>query len=41
MSFPGLRGNLHSLEEWFDPKDAYKGVQQVLLTVLAYDRSIY
>ena len=37
----GQSGNLHSLEEWFDPKDAYKGVQQILLTVLAYDRSIY
>ena len=36
----GTSGNLHSLEEWFDPKDAYKGVQQILLTVLAYDRNI-
>ena len=36
----GQSGNLHSLEEWFDPKDAYKGVQQILLTILAYDRKI-
>ena len=36
----GQSANLHSLEEWFDPKDAYKGVQQILLTILAYDRKI-
>jgi tripeptide aminopeptidase len=35
----GRAGNLHSLEEWFEPEDAYKGVQQALLTILAFDSS--
>jgi acetylornithine deacetylase/succinyl-diaminopimelate desuccinylase-like protein len=33
----GRAGNLHSLEEWFEPEGAWKGAQQALLTVLAYD----
>ena len=33
----GKAGSLHSLEEWFEPADAYKGIQIALLTVLAYD----
>lgn len=33
----GTAGELHSLSEWFDPTDAYKGVQRALLTVLAFD----
>jgi acetylornithine deacetylase/succinyl-diaminopimelate desuccinylase-like protein len=33
----GLGGNFHSLEEWYEPKDAYRGIQNVLLTVLGYD----
>jgi tripeptide aminopeptidase len=33
----GRSGNLHSLEEWFEPEDAWKAVQQLLLTVLAFD----
>jgi tripeptide aminopeptidase len=33
----GLGGNFHSLEEWYEPKDAYQGIQNVLLTVLGYD----
>ncbi len=35
----GKAGNLHSLEEWFEPADAYRGIQRALLTVLAYDES--
>ncbi len=35
----GKAGNLHSLEEWFEPADSYKGIQRALLTVLAYDES--
>lgn len=30
----GKSGRGHSVEEWFDPKDAYLGPQQVFLTVL-------
>jgi acetylornithine deacetylase/succinyl-diaminopimelate desuccinylase-like protein len=33
----GKAGNFHSLEEWFEPENAWRGVQRVLLTVLAYD----
>jgi hypothetical protein len=35
----GKAGNLHSLEEWFEPADSYLGIQRALLTVLAYDES--
>ena len=35
----GGKGNLHSLEEWFEPEDAYQGIQMALLTVLAYDEA--
>lgn len=31
----GLNGNMHSTEEWFNPKDAYLGPQKTLLTLLA------
>jgi tripeptide aminopeptidase len=31
----GLNGDYHSLNEWFDPKDAYLGPQKNLLAVLA------
>jgi len=34
----GNSGNLHSLEEWFDPDRAYEGVQQILLTILEWDK---
>jgi acetylornithine deacetylase/succinyl-diaminopimelate desuccinylase-like protein len=33
----GRAGNLHSLQEWFEPDGAWKGAQQALLTVLCYD----
>ncbi|MBV9081094.1 MAG: peptidase dimerization domain-containing protein [Acidobacteriaceae bacterium] len=35
----GRAGNMHSLEEWFEPEDSYTGIQRLLLTVLAYDES--
>lgn len=31
----GKGGNVHSLSEWYDPTDSYKGVQRNLLTVFA------
>ena len=31
----GSNGRVHTIEEWFDPKDAYLGPQKTLLTVLA------
>lgn len=36
----GEAGNAHSPAEWFDPTDAHKGIQRVLLTILEYDRLI-
>ena len=33
----GRSGNLHSLEEWFEPEGAWRAIQQLLLTVLAFD----
>lgn len=33
----GGAGNLHSLEEWFEPEGSYRGIQKVLLTVLRWD----
>ena len=37
ISGGGRAGNLHSLEEWFEPEGAWKGAQRALLTVLGYD----
>ena len=37
MGGGGKSGNAHSLTEWYEPADAWKGPQTVLLTVLAYD----
>jgi acetylornithine deacetylase/succinyl-diaminopimelate desuccinylase-like protein len=37
MGGGGRGDNAHSLKEWFDPTDAWKGPQTVLLTVLAFD----
>lgn len=31
----GANGRVHSIDEWYDPKDAYLGPQKTLLTVLA------
>lgn len=31
----GLNGNMHATDEWFDPKDAFRGPQKDLLAVLA------
>jgi tripeptide aminopeptidase len=33
----GRGGSLHSLQEWFEPADAYKGIQKALLTILMFD----
>lgn len=33
----GHSDNHHSLDEWFEPEDAWRGAQTVLLTVLKYD----
>ncbi len=33
----GHSENHHSLDEWFDPREAWKGPQTVLLTILNYD----
>lgn len=30
----GIAGGTHSIHEWFDPTDAYKGVQRAFLTIL-------
>ncbi|MBL8177614.1 MAG: M20/M25/M40 family metallo-hydrolase [Bryobacterales bacterium] len=35
----GRGNNAHSLDEWFEPADAFKGPQMVLLTILAYGQS--
>jgi tripeptide aminopeptidase len=35
----GKGNNAHSLEEWFEPDEAWKGPQMVLLTILAYGQS--
>ena len=35
----GRAGSLHSLEEWFEPADAWKGIQKALLTILYYDQT--
>jgi len=35
----GQSGNLHSLEEWFEPDGAWRGFQQALLTILAFDET--
>jgi tripeptide aminopeptidase len=36
----GNAGNLHSLEEWFEPQGSYKGIQKVLLTILRWDEKL-
>ncbi len=37
MDGGGGAGNLHSLEEWFEPAGSSKGIQKLLLTVLRWD----
>jgi tripeptide aminopeptidase len=37
MGGGGRSGNAHSLEEWFEPANAWKGPQTVLLTILQFD----
>ena len=36
----GRGGSFHSLQEWYEPKDAYQGIQILLLTVLHYDEQL-
>lgn len=36
----GRADNAHSLSEWFEPENAWKGPQMVLLTMLAFDASL-
>jgi acetylornithine deacetylase/succinyl-diaminopimelate desuccinylase-like protein len=33
----GVAANAHSLQEWFDPTDAYRGTQALIATVINYD----
>jgi len=33
----GTGGDAHALEEWYEPEGAWRGAQQVLLTVLSWD----
>ena len=33
----GKGGNFHSPLEWFDPENAWQGVQQVFLTIVGFD----
>lgn len=35
----GRGNNAHSLDEWFEPENAWKGPQMVLLTILAFGES--
>lgn len=35
----GRSGNAHSLEEWYEPENAWRGVQMLLLTVLGFDEA--
>ena len=37
MGGGGRGGNAHSLAEWFEPANAWKGPQTVLLTILEFD----
>ena len=34
----GRAGNLHSLEEWFEPAGSAKGIQKILLAILRWDQ---
>jgi acetylornithine deacetylase/succinyl-diaminopimelate desuccinylase-like protein len=40
MGGGGRSGNAHSLEEWFEPANAWKGPQTVLLTILEFDSKL-
>jgi tripeptide aminopeptidase len=35
----GRAGNLHSLEEWFEPAGSSKGIQKVFLAILRWDEN--
>ena len=36
----GRSGSAHSVNEWFEPEGAWRGIEKVLLTVLAYDAGV-
>jgi tripeptide aminopeptidase len=36
----GKSDNAHSLNEWFEPANAWKGIQNVLLTILQFDSKL-
>jgi len=38
LSGGGTGGNEHSLKEWWNPAESFKGPQQVVLTILSYDK---
>jgi acetylornithine deacetylase/succinyl-diaminopimelate desuccinylase-like protein len=40
MGGGGRIDNAHSLEEWFEPTNAWKGPQTVLLTTLRFDSGL-
>ncbi len=40
MGGGGRSGNAHSLDEWYEPANAWKGPQTVLLTILGYDSGL-
>lgn len=33
----GRSGSAHSINEWFEPEGAWRGIERVLLTILSYD----
>ena len=41
MGGGGKSDNAHSLEEWFEPANAWKGPQTVLLTILKFDSGVH
>jgi acetylornithine deacetylase/succinyl-diaminopimelate desuccinylase-like protein len=41
MGRGGRSDNVHSLAEWFEPANAWKGPQTVLLTVLKFDSTVH
>lgn len=36
----GISDNHHSLTEWFEPANAWKAPQMILLTILGYDSEV-
>lgn len=40
LSRGGISDNHHSLTEWFEPANAWKAPQMILLTILGYDSQL-